>query len=169
MNFRKGEIHIKNKYVIDGDNTLIYVNGNNGAEFICLIDTKNFDKVNEFEGQWFAQYQPNNQSWYVRNSWSYQKEDGRWSAKGVLLHNLIMNVDLLQGVVVDHKTHNTLDDREENLRIITNADNSANRKGANSNNKTGIRNVNLITKYGGKQEYWVQIMKNGIRYKWEFP
>jgi hypothetical protein len=98
-----------------------------------------------------------------------RKDDGRWSAKGVLLHNLIMNIDLSKGVVVDHKTHNTLDDREENLRIITNADNSANRKGANLNCKTGVRNVHLITKYKGKQEYWVQIMKDGIRYKWEFP
>ena len=42
------------------------------------------------------------------------------------------------------------------------------RKGANSNNKTGVRNVNLVNKYGGKQVYLVQIMKNYRRYVWEF-
>jgi hypothetical protein len=70
---------------------------------------------------------------------------------------------------VDHINHDTLDNRKDNLRIITRSNNSANRKGANSNNKTtGVRNIHLVTRYGGKQLYLVQIMKKGKRYKWEF-
>ena len=57
---------------------------------------------------------------------------------------------------------------KENLRVVSNSKNLQHRSGANNNSKTGVRNVNLITKYKGKQEYWVQIMKNGERFKWEF-
>lgn len=56
----------------------------------------------------------------------------------------------------------------DNLRVTNNARNSQHRNGANQNNKTGVRNVHLVTRYGGKQLYLVQIMRNGERYKWEF-
>jgi len=98
--------------------------------------------------------------------------------KGLKLETLIdtedlerikaMNFDKDSYYVVDHKNQNKLDNRKENLRFIPQYNNLQNRKGANSNSSTGVRNVNLITRYGGKQEYWVQICKNGERFKWEF-
>ena len=159
----KEVLFIKNKYIIDGDITLIFVNGNKNALFVTLIDTKHFDKVNSFEGQWFAQYQPTNNSWYVRNSITYKKEDGTWSAKATLLHNLIMDVKPINNkIIVDHHGHNTLDNRECNLFVNNGSNNSANRKGVNRNSKTGVRNVNWIER---SNEYWVQICCKGVRYK----
>lgn len=67
---------------------------------------------------------------------------------------------------VDHINHDTLDNRRVNLRILSGSNNSANRKGANKNSKTGVRNVNWIEK---EHCYKVQIMKNYQSYKWDFP
>lgn len=67
--------------------------------------------------------------------------------------------------VVDHKKHNTLDNREFNLQIVPASKNSSNRNGANKNSKTGIRNVHWIE---SANEYWVQIMRKGERFKWIF-
>nr|BDD45024.1 hypothetical protein 14 [Bacillaceae bacterium] len=44
--------------------------------------------------------------------------------------------------VVDHYNHNTLDNRRENLRVVSYGANAQNRKGAQKNNRsTGLRNV----------------------------
>jgi hypothetical protein len=75
-------------------------------------------------------------------------------------------VDAQDDEVVDHIDHDTMNNKKENLRVTKFIKNVANRKGANSNNKTGVRNVNYIEKL---DEYWVQIMKNGVRYRWIFP
>lgn len=48
------------------------------------------------------------------------------TAKGLRMHRLIMNAP--KGMVVDHINHNKLDNRRENLRICTNAENTRNRK-----------------------------------------
>ena len=82
------------------------------------------------------------------------------------LHRFIMNAQ--KGQCVDHVDHNTFDNRKSKLLISNDNLNLQNRKGANKNSGTGVRNVHLITKYGVKQEYWVQIMKNGEKFKWEF-
>ena len=42
---------------------------------------------------------------------------------------------------VDHEDNNTLNNCRDNLRLSVNKDNLTNRKGRNSNNKSGYRNV----------------------------
>jgi hypothetical protein len=70
-----------------------------------------------------------------------------------------------EGEYVDHISHNVQDTRRCNLRKTTNARNSQNRKGANKNCKTGVRNVHWIKK---ENCYYVQIMKDGVSYKEKF-
>ena len=93
-------------------------------------------------------------------------KDGRSKYKIHYLHRWIKNAK--DNEYVDHKDHDTFNNLEDNLRITTNSKNNQNRKSANKNSSTGVRNVNLITRYGGEQEYWVQFCKNGERFKWEF-
>lgn len=76
----------------------------------------------------------------------------RWSARAkqhyasapvngarVDMHRFLM--DSPKGMCIDHINHDGLDNRRENLRICTNAENSRNRRGANRNSKSGIRGV----------------------------
>lgn len=51
------------------------------------------------------------------------------------MHRLVMNA--IDNLHVDHINHNKLDNQKHNLRLCTNKENSKNRKGANSNSKSG--------------------------------
>lgn len=72
----------------------------------------------------------------------------------VTMHRLIM--DAPKGMIVDHINHNTLDNRRENLRLATQAQNARNR--IIKNNKTGFKGVSKISKRNG---YQAEIKLNG--------
>ena len=59
---------------------------------------------------------------------------------------------------VDHKEHNTLDNRKKNLRICTDLDNNKHRSGINKNNTSGYRNV---TWDKSSNKWIVQLQING--------
>lgn len=118
---------------------------------------------------WHLRYAPNTRTYYAQASIRYRKPDGKMGGKSKYLHIEIVNPEHDKSIYVDHEDHDTLNNRKINLRRTINRKNLSHRNGANSNNKTGIRNVNLVTVYGGKQEYWVQFCKNGERFKWDFP
>lgn len=103
-------------------------------------------------------------NYYLKSTEYLGVKDGKSISKIHHLHIDIMNAP--EGYSVDHVNHNTLDNRKSNLRIVKQRFNTRNRKGANSNNNTGVRNVSYIKR---SNEYWVQLMKNGIKYKWVYP
>jgi len=75
-------------------------------------------------------------------------------------------MDAQENDYVDHINHKSLNNTKANLKVTTDQGNVVNRKGANKNSGTGVRNVN----YGWeRKEYVVQFMKSGIRYAWTFP
>jgi hypothetical protein len=130
----------------------------------CLIDLDDLEKVLKIP-YWNIIYRKNIDNFYVAHSQYIGVKDGKVIHETILLHNYIM--DAPTGFDVDHIEHKmTLDNRKSNLRIAEPSENSSNRKGANKNSGTGIRNVN----YGAnREEYWVQFSKLGVRYKWVFP
>jgi hypothetical protein len=93
----------------------------------------------------------------------YYKENYKTKSTTKHLNSIIM--DAKAGEIVDHEDRDTLNNRKYNLRFIDKSKNAQNRKGANKNSGTGVRNVNYIKKHN---QYWVQLMKNGQRYKWIF-
>ncbi|AZJ44267.1 HNH endonuclease [Bacillus velezensis] len=80
--------------------------------------------------------------------------NGKPKYKTYYLHRIICPTDSKK--VVDHIDHDTLNNTEANLRPRTFKENSKNRKGANSNGKTGVRNVSFSNK-----KYVVQFMYQG--------
>lgn len=150
-----------NDYIIEGETTKIISTNLQGEKFEILIDTEDLPKVLDLKYSWSASWRKKIQNYYAVAS-VYQG-DGK-NNKTIYLHRIIM--DAKDGDYVDHRECNrTLDNRKINLRISKFADNTRNRKGANKNNTTGVRNVNWIE---STNEYWVQIMKDGERYKQSF-
>lgn len=159
---RKG---FHNKYNIIGDTTEIIIKQRNGKIFKVLIDTEDLQKLIDADLGWHVRYDKCTDDYYCRaNKRHYDENDKFTYAETIMLHRFIKDVTDDEHVV-DHHNHNRLDNRKVNLFVTAHTNNSTNRKSANSNNKSGVRNVSYIEK---ANEYWVQMMKNGKRYRWVF-
>ena len=86
----------------------------------------------------------------------FRQEDGKF--KQMKLHKVIMNPP--KGKEVDHISHNTLDNRRENLRICTRAENQRNRRRLVKGKYSDYRGVSQKTIHG--TTYWTaQVCVNG--------
>lgn len=151
-----------NDYIITGDITTIFIVNKKGIRFEVLIDTDDLSRLIEADLKWHVAYDSHTNEYYVKSTKFYPSTNIRkYHEKNIMLHRFIMSAS--EGVVVDHHSHNRLDNRKENLFVTEYTNNSTNRKGANKNNKTGYRNVNYMKK---DNVYWVQFMKKGKRYRW---
>lgn len=90
--------------------------------------------------------------WWAPKGYACTKVEG----KTVPLHRMLMNPPAL--LYVDHANGNTLDNRRQNLRICTHAENTRNAK-PNSRNTTGSKGVRRM-KNG---RYRARIAHNGAR------
>lgn len=95
----------------------------------ALIDTEDFDRLNQYK--WHAY--KDGKTYYARHTFFI---DGKW--KNISLHRFILNAP--KNKQVDHINFNGLDNRKENLRIVTNAQNKQNRL-VQRNNKLGLKGV----------------------------
>lgn len=126
---------MKNEYEVRGDVTAIFLNSQKYGKMETLISTSKLEKAKEFPYAWYPIYNKSTNSFYVRGNQSSSSEN----RKNTSLHRWIK--DAYGDIKVDHKDHDTLNNTDKNLRIVTNYQNSQNRKGPNSNNKSGIRGV----------------------------
>jgi len=76
--------------------------------------------------------------WYIYKSCGnfYAISNDRNHKNATSLHKLLFNPPI--GFEVDHRNRNGLDNRRDNIRIVTRTQNSQNRK-VHSNNQTGSR------------------------------
>lgn len=148
-----------NKYEIRGDTTVIFMPMRTGIILETLIDTEDLQKVLNTNLIWHGVWDIYSKSYYAKATAYKQKPST------VSLHRIVMDATD-KDIEVDHKNHDTLYNRKYNLRRTESGKNSANRKGANIKNNTGVRNVCYIER---DNEYWVQMMKKGERFRWIFP
>lgn len=125
---------MKNEYEVRGELTAIIIESPKYGRLEALISTSSLNKVLSFPNSWNAQYSKANSSFYVQGN-TYEKN----KQKKIILHRWLTNAPV--GMVVDHINHNTLDNTNSNLRVITSAGNQQNKKGANKNSKSGILGV----------------------------
>lgn len=90
----------------------------------AIVDVSDFEWLSKW--RWQAHWNPNTKSFYA------------FRGDGIYMHRLILGCSgKEQG---DHKNHNTLDNRKENLRKCTNSANRLNTK-KRSTNKSGFKGV----------------------------
>jgi hypothetical protein len=126
---------MKNDFYVDGDITIIYVKCK-GQILECLIDTKMLNKANEFPYTWFARHIKASDTYYISGGLKI----GKYKQQNVMFHRWL--TDAPESKLVDHRNHNPLDNRLENLRLVNYSENGHNRKGkADTRNSSGVRNV----------------------------
>jgi len=154
-----------NRYKINGEETIIYLEKRDGKFDETIIDTEDLQKLIKLNVCWHSRFNPNTQSNYAQASNRFKGDNGKMKGGTLSLQRIIMNVNDKK-LYVDHENHDTLDNRKYNLRVTINRKNLSHRQGANSNSQTGVRNVN----FGWDRKYYnVAFMKEGKPYIWEFP
>lgn len=135
------------------------------------IDLKDYVRVKQY--QWVARKYKGKYYACVRVKNEFGKME--W----LELSHFIINFDkskLKQGLCVDHKNRDPLDNTSKNLRIVTIKINNLNRS-PNENSKTGVNGISELKNYGylvhwtenneGKEEYFSWKRKNQILVFWE--
>ena len=84
---------------------------------VAIIDAEDWELVKGYN--WRAVYSKKTRSYYADTVIYW---DGK--QQGILMHRLIMNAP--NEMMVDHRNHNTLDNRKCNLRLCTHAQNKCN-------------------------------------------
>lgn len=147
---------LKNEYEIRGEITAIIITNRKGETFETLIDTEDLERVENTDLKWCLRWDEGVRQYYCHSSKYLGIVDGKPHYKTVILHNFLMDAKPKQHV--DHKNHNTLDNRKDNLAVVDASLNAFNRTGANRNSTTGIRNVSYDKK---NDKYLVQLQING--------
>ena len=118
-----------------------------------LVNGKNYDNLSK--DKWYAGYNKHTKSYYAKRY--SRKKDGTGSTE--YMARRIMNAK--KGDFVDHRNHDTLNNREENLRICTRTQNMHSIK---HHKDTFASQYKGVTEYkvGEKRKKWrVQLRING--------
>jgi hypothetical protein len=146
----------KYQYQIDGEIVYLHIKNRKGQIWTVLIDKDDLEKVINYKYKWCPLYNKWLDDYYMRATRYDGIHNGKPIYTTVLLHQFIMNVE--GSIHVDHINNNPRDNRKQNLRIISKSDNAINRKGLNTNNVSGERNVS----WSETTKKWiVQLQVNG--------
>lgn len=138
---------MKNNYWIEG-NTLVVQIYYKGDMLEAYFDVEDFDKVDMVNGTWAA-YVPKQS---VNDHRKYITYQGKEFPKRIYAHQYIKPSP--EGMIIDHKNWNGLDNRKNNLEHVTTQRNLQNRRVYNST--SGVRNVRWDkTRNKWKAEVWV--------------
>lgn len=99
----------------------------------ALVDDEDYER--EFGFEWYAWWNKETQSFYaVRRYGTRAKKLTEY------LHRKVMQTP--KGMICDHKNHDTLDNRKENLRNCTPSQSLMNTR-IHTNNTTGFKNISI--------------------------
>jgi HNH endonuclease len=125
-----------NNYKIIDDIAKFYIERKNGEIHECIVDKEDIEKLIQFDRKWFIGYTANKKMANVRCSKSKSNN------KEILLHRFIVDC-YDENFVVDHIDRDILNNKKENLRICTKAENSQNISNIR-NTVSGIRGVTFV-------------------------
>ncbi len=113
----------------------------------AIVDDEDFDWLNQWK-------------WYARKDRSDFRAvrnvcvNGKWTI--VYMHRIILGLKFGDGILGDHRNHNTLDNRRFNLRVCTKRQNQHNRKP-----QGGTLKYKGVIKLKGQERWKAQIRING--------
>lgn len=110
---------MKNDYYVEGDTAYVKINHKNG-DFYTMIDKEQLNNPEVNENKWAAMKKKEGEYYIFTRYWINKKR-----RKHVWLHRVISRPPTT--LVVDHINRNPLDNRCENLRIVTAQENMMNR------------------------------------------
>jgi hypothetical protein len=119
-----------NDYSIKGDYAEVYLESKRFGRQVCLVDLDTLQRLIKKGDNWTIR--KGRRTFYVN---CYTDHHSPY----IQLHRFVMNA--CEGELVDHINGNGLDNRRENLRICTNAQNVQNQVHLRIDNKSGIRGV----------------------------
>lgn len=114
---------------------------------VAIVDDEDFENLNK-------------NKWYYSKGYAGRKNKIKGPDYGKLIYMHREVMDAPEGKQVDHKNHKKLDNRKENLRICSNAENNWN-KSFTKRNKIGEKGVWYIK---NDNKYGAMIKKNGVTY-----
>jgi hypothetical protein len=146
-----------NDYKIMEDYTIVYIRDIKTSMIEeVYIDTEDLQKLIELNAYWNKHLEVSKSIYYiVATKYLGTDENGKHKSQHYKLHRFLLDENDSK-IAIDHKNNNTFDNRKSNLRKTINKDNLKNRKGKNTNNKSGVRNVCTIDGY-----YRIQLQING--------
>lgn len=124
----------RNAFSISGKHAVIFVPFRKTAILKAIIDADQIERVIA-HGLWRATLCSD------KHLYVYCSNNGV-----VYLHRFVTNAP--KGMLVDHRNHDGLINTSENLRVVTKAINTLNRRGAQTNNRTGLRGVSKHIRSG---------------------
>lgn len=130
-------MELQNRFKIDGDTTIIFLDRKDGSVVDCFIDTEDLHLISSIKGKWWGSYHPDIDSFYVRTE---IRENGK-KVKDIRIHRLIMDAPI--NMEVDHIDRNPLNNKRSNLRIADRTMNTRNRK-IFKTNKSGTSGVHQM-------------------------
>jgi hypothetical protein len=118
---------------------------------VALVSAHRFQELSAYK--WYAHWSEDNKSFYATRTARNLK--GRLS--NIAMHRHILGLNFGDSRHGEHRNMDSLDNRDENLRIATVSQNNCNRR-AQRNNKSGFKGV-----YRHNQKWAAQIGFNGKR------
>jgi hypothetical protein len=110
-----------------------------GSGAIVLVDDDDFDLVSKY--RWYESKAIRKGKYYT--SYAIGKDGTTKSRKTITMHRLIMGFP--ENLFIDHINHHGLDNRKENLRVVTASENQKNLRPGHQ-----PRNLNFGWKQNGK-------------------
>lgn len=107
---------------------------------VALVDDEDYDFLNR--NKWHARNQPHIKGYYAVRAICIDKINGKQKLKTIRIHRAvierIIGRKLKRTELVDHINNDPLDNRRENLRIVTNRQNQQNRKNKGTSRYPGV-------------------------------